>query len=79
MACAGVTPGFRCPTISNIQWIPRPFKSFSPDNCSWFTMGKKISGAKNKMVPWNPGGATPRMVNGCLLSRTTRPTTVRSS
>ena len=79
MACAGVTPGFRCPTISNIQWISRAFKSFSPDNCSWFTMGTKISEAKNKMVPWNPGGATPRMVNGCLLSRTTRPTTLRSS
>ena len=26
MACAGVTPGFRCPTISNIQRIPRAFK-----------------------------------------------------
>src|SRR5215469_5078467 len=63
----------------NIQWLSRAFKIFSPDNWSWFTMGTKISEAKNNMVPWNPGGATPRMVNGCLLSRTTRPTTVRSS
>jgi len=35
--------------------------------------------AKELAFPWNPGGATPITVNGCLSSRMVRPTTPRSS
>ena len=78
MACIGVTPDLRWPTVSKTQRSLRVVRSFPPsDGCS--TSGTNIAGLKNSRMPLNAGGETPRMVKGWRLSRTTRPTTVRSS
>jgi hypothetical protein len=58
VACAGVTPGFRCPTVSNIQWLRARSRSSPGSNCSWFTMGTKKSGSEKQDGPWNQ--AAPR-------------------
>ena len=67
-ACGKVIPAFTCPNVIKTQRLPREFRSFCAFSWPALTMGTKKSGLKNTKVPWNPGGATPTMVNGCLLS-----------
>src|SRR5260370_1344568 len=55
-ACAGVTPGLRCPMVIKTQRLPRASRSFSPSTCSWLTMGVKKPGLKNTRVPLKLGG-----------------------
>jgi hypothetical protein len=50
-----------------------------PSTLGCSTIGIHIAGAKNSSVPRNSGGATPMIVNWCLLIWTGRPTTPASS
>ena len=64
VACFGVTPGFRCP-MTQVKCVPRSCSGSHPLATSCKSIcGRKNAGEKNNSVPRNPGGATPRIVNG---------------
>ena len=58
---AGVTPGFKWPTIQ-VKWSPRSSTGSHPAICGMSRMGAHRSGAKKSSVPRKAGGATPTMV-----------------
>ena len=78
-ACATVTPGFIRPTISSHEnrrvSSTGNSRAISGMICPAIAIGVQRSGSVSRLTPTTPGGVTPTIVKGWLLSRTVRPMT----